>query len=159
MAPTTTGGFDPADLIAQELALMLPALTEDDAVDLGLLAVRRAREAALPVTLEVRRDGRAVVHVALAGSLPDQDGWIARKARVVERFGHATLYERVRHEAEGTTFEAATGLPEAEYAAHGGGFPLVVEGHGLAGVLLVSGLPQVDDHAFAVAVLTEFASR
>jgi uncharacterized protein (UPF0303 family) len=156
---TTTGDLDPAELLAQEERLTLAGFTDDDAVDLGLLVTARARERALPVTLEIRRDGRAVYRAALTGSTPDQDGWIARKARVVERFGHATMYERVRHEAVGTTFEAATGLPEAEYAAHGGGFPLRVRNEGLVGVLLVSGLPQVDDHAFAVACLEEFLAR
>ena len=58
-----------------------------------------------------------------------------------------------RCEAAGTTFPERTGPPESRYAAHGGGVPLVVDGTGMVGVLLVSGLPQVDDHALAVEVL------
>ena len=149
----TTGGYTPEQLLAEEAALALPSLSHDDAVGLGLLALSRARSRALPVTLEVRRGARVAFRAALPGSVADQDSWIARKARVVERFGHSTLYERVRCEAAGTTFPERTGLPESRYAAHGGGVPLVVDGTGMVGVLLVSGLPQVDDHALAVEVL------
>lgn len=149
----TTGDVTPEQLLAEEASLALPSLSDDDAVGIGLLALAFARSRALPVTLEVRRAARVAFRAALPGSSADQDSWIARKARVVERFGHSTLYERVRCEAAGTTFPERTGLPESRYAAHGGGVPLVVDGTGMVGVLLVSGLPQVDDHALAVEVL------
>ncbi len=89
------------------------------------------------------------------GTGPTNDQYVAGKARLVERFGHSSLFERLRYEAEGTTFEAATGLTFPEYASHGGGFPLVVEGTGRVGVVIVSGLPQIDDHALIVECLTE----
>jgi uncharacterized protein (UPF0303 family) len=156
----TTGDLVPDDLLAQEERLVLGSFDEGDALALGALVTSRAMAARLPITLEVRRLGRVAYRAALPGSEATQDGWLVRKARVVEHGGHATMYERVRYEAQGTTFEAATGLPEAEYAAHGGGFPLVVPGEGLVGILLISGLPQVEDHALAVSCLTEWvASR
>ena len=34
-----------------------------------------------------------------------------------------------------------------EYSAHGGAFPVFVEGTGLVGAVVVSGLPQEEDHA------------
>lgn len=156
----TTGDRAPDQVLEQETRLRLPSLSEQDAIDIGLLALGLARDRALPVTIEVRRVGRAVFRAAMPGTSPDNDDWIARKARVVERFGRSTLYERVRHEAAGTTFTAKTGLPESEYAAHGGGFPLTVTGTGVVGVLLVSGLPQLDDHDLCVEVLERhLASR
>ena len=66
------------------------------------------------------------------------------------------LYERLRHEAVGTTFAEATSLAFPEYAPHGGGFPLRVRGTGVVGVVLVSGLPQQDDHALIVEALEAF---
>jgi uncharacterized protein (UPF0303 family) len=150
---TTTGGFTPEELLAQEASVTLPSLSEEDAIDIGLLALETARDRGLPITIEVRRGGRVAFRATLAGSSADQDSWIARKARVVERFGHSTLHERVRHEAAGTTFTEKTGLPESRYAAHGGGVPLAVAGTGMVGVLLISGLPQLDDHALAIEVL------
>ena len=152
---TTTGNRRPEDLLAQEHRLALPTFDEEDALALGSLAMQRARAIGLPVTIEVRRGGRVAFRAALPGSAPDQDGWVERKARVVEQSGHATLYERVRYEAAWTTYERATGLPESEYAAHGGGFPLTTPDGVLAGMIVVSGLPQVEDHDFVVACLEE----
>jgi uncharacterized protein (UPF0303 family) len=45
------------------------------------------------------------------------------------------------------------------HAIHGGGLPLNVNGLGLAGVLLISGLPQVQDHLLGVEVIAEFLAR
>jgi uncharacterized protein (UPF0303 family) len=79
---------------------------------------------------------------------------------VVERFGHSTLFERLRYEVDGKTFADETSLAFPEYAPHGGGFPLTVAGTGPVGVAIVSGLPQQDDHALIVECLEEFiASR
>lgn len=38
-------------------------------------------------------------------------------------------------------------------AAHGGGFPLTLEGLGCIGAITVSGLPQVEDHDLIVDAL------
>ena len=151
---TTTGGFTPEELLEQERLLELPSFDRGDAVDLGLLMVELARSRSLPVVIEIRDRAQVLFRAALPGSSVDNDGWVARKTRVVEELGHSTLYERVRHEALGTTFEEATGLPEATHAAHGGGFPLVVVGEGRVGVVVVSGLPQVQDHELVIEGLT-----
>jgi len=74
----------------------------------------------------------------------------------VEHFGHSSFYERRRHEVNGTTFEEATSLRFPEYAAAGGGFPLIVRGTGPVGVVLVSGLPMEEDHALIVEALEAF---
>ena len=152
----TTGGFSPEELLAQEEALVLPSFTRDDAIDLGLAALTLATERGLPIVIEIRDLAQVLFRAALPGSSVENDSWVARKTRVVEEFGHSTLYERVRHEAAGTTFSLATGLPEAEFAAHGGGFPLVVRDAGRQGVIVVSGLPQVADHELVVETLTAY---
>jgi uncharacterized protein (UPF0303 family) len=144
------------DLLEQEERLVLPSLDENAAVDLGLLLLRTATERDLPVTLEIRLRGRVAFRAARNGTDDENDLYIAGKARVVERFGHSSLYERLRHEQAGTTFAAATSLEFPEYAPHGGGFPLIVAGQGAVGVAIVSGLPQLDDHALVVECLTQF---
>ena len=110
------------------------------------------------VTIEVRRASRVVFRAARTGTNTHNDMYVAGKAQIVERFGHSTMLERLRHEANGTTFAEATSLAFPEYAPHGGGFPLAVEGTGVVGVAIVSGLPQEQDHALIVEVLDAYVA-
>ena len=155
----TTGGYTSAALAEQAAGLERDSFTLADAVDLGLLAVQRATAQELPIVLEVHHLGRVAFRAALPGSLPDSDDWIRRKANVVVRFSTSTLATRVRFEERGQSFAEATGLDEADYAAHGGGLPIVVRGVGPVGAIYASGLPQVEDHEFAVGCLRELATR
>jgi uncharacterized protein (UPF0303 family) len=155
----TTGGYSSDQLAAQARDCDLREFSIDDAVALGLLATTRALAAELPIVIEVHHLGRQVYRVALPGSLPDSDDWIARKRRVVERLCSSTMAARVRYEEQGKDFNEATGLSLSEYAAHGGGFPIMVIGVGIVGAIYASGLPQVDDHEFLVSCLVELRSR
>jgi uncharacterized protein (UPF0303 family) len=148
-----------AELAAEEDELQLARFTNDDAWELGSALVTRARAEQLPVAIEVARNGHQLFHAALAGATPDNDAWIARKARTVHRFGNSSLYVGQRFREAGTTFEDAAGLDPQEYAAHGGGFPLLVRDVGPVGVVVVSGLPQVEDHRMVVAALRELMGR
>jgi uncharacterized protein (UPF0303 family) len=113
----------------------------------------------LAIAVEVRLKEWIVFHASLPGSTADNDSWIARKARVVLATGNSTMYERVLAEEQGIDWYAVKGLPEETHAIHGGGLPLNVKGLGCVGVLLISGLPQVQDHLLGVEVLTEFLAR
>lgn len=63
-----------------------------------------------------------------------------------------------RFRAKGTTFEESSRLDPDTYAAHGGSFPISVEGAGVIGTVTVSGLPQAEDHAMVVEALEQFAA-
>ena len=141
------------ELLDQERRLALPSLSEDDAIAIGRRILETAIDRDLSVTIEIRRGGRIVFRAARTGTNAHNDMYVAGKARVVERFGHSSLYERLRHEVAGTTFAEATSLTFPEYAPHGGGFPLIVAGTGPVGVAIVSGLPQLEDHALVVECL------
>jgi uncharacterized protein (UPF0303 family) len=141
------------EVVAQEARLQLPSCSVDDAVAIGRWLLDRALERNLAVTVEVWHGGRNVFRAARPGTNAHNDLYLAGKRRVVEHFRHATMHERLRHEAAGTTFAAATSLGFPDYAPHGGGFPLLVAGTGMVGVVLVSGLPQQDDHALIVEAL------
>ncbi len=144
------------ELEAQERRLVFQHFTYDDAWALGSLLVERARESQAPVAIDIRRGGQQLFHAALPGSVPDNDAWIDRKRKVVERFGAASYLVGTRYRAKGTTFEDSSRLDPDEYAAHGGSFPIRVEGAGVIGTVTVSGLPQLQDHRFVVAALEEF---
>lgn len=140
----------------QERELRFATFTHDDAWELGSLLVRLATERGLPVTVDIRRGPQQLFHAARPGTTPDNDSWVARKVRVVERFGTSSFLQGLRARAKGTPFAEAQGLPVQEYAAHGGAFPVHVEGVGIVGVVTVSGLPQADDHALVVEAVRAF---
>ena len=158
----TSGGFSSHELLREEEELILRKLDVEDAVTLGEIAMRMAQAKNLPVAIEVRIDEWKVFHVSLPGAKPENDWWIDRKARVVASDGHSSMYERVAAEEEGVdelTWYAMNNLPEETHALHGGGYPLHVVGEGHCGTILVSGVPQVDDHKLAVAALREFLGK
>lgn len=145
-----------AELEAQERRLTLPHFTYDDAWSLGTLLVDLARQRGAPVAIDITRSGQQLFHAALPGSTPDNDAWIARKRRVVERYAASSLLIGTRFRAKGTTFEDDSRLDPDLYAAHGGAFPITVEGAGVIGTVVVSGLPQLEDHALVVEALERF---
>lgn len=155
----TTGGFRASDLLKEESALTLTSLSILDAIEIGEIAVAFGKERSLPIAVDVRIGEWIVFHASLPGSKPDNDWWIARKARVVNLKHHSTMYERVNAEEKGIDWHQENGVVDETHAIHGGGLPLIVEKVGLQGVLIISGLPQVQDHLLGVEVLTEFLAR
>lgn len=144
---------------AQERELVFTRFDNDDAWALGCLLVELATERDLPVTVDIRRAGQQLFHAARPGTTADNDSWIERKTRVVMRFGASSFLVGLRASARGTTFAEQHDLPLQEYAAHGGSFPIRVEGVGLVGTATVSGLPQADDHALVVEAVRRFLDR
>lgn len=147
-----------SELIAQECRLTLPRFSHDDAFALGSLLVALARERQAPVAIDIRRGAQQLFHAALPGSSADNDAWIDRKRKVVERYGESSFLVGARFRAKGTTFEESSRLDPDTYAAHGGSFPIAVEGAGVIGTVTVSGLPQAEDHAMVVEALERFAA-
>ena len=155
----TTGGFTSAGLAHEAEALVLPSLTQAQAIEIGEIGFAKASERALPIIVEVRLGNWTVFKVALTGSNVDNDSWVARKARVVLATGNSTIFERVSAEERGIDWYVEKGLSEELHAIHGGGLPLNVAGSGLTGILLISGLPQVQDHLLGVEIITEYLAR
>ncbi len=141
---------------AEEHELVFTRFDNDDAWRLGCLLVELAQERSLPVTVDIRRGPQQLFHAAMPGTTPDNDSWIERKVRVVERFGASSYLVGLRARRKGITFAAQHDLPLQEYAAHGGCFPVRVRDVGVVGTVTVSGLPQVEDHALVVEGIRNF---
>ena len=155
-ASETAEPYTLEELAAQEDELQLTHFDNDDAWTLGVALVEEARRRQAAVVVDITRAGHQLFHAALPGTAPDNDGWIARKGRVVTRFGHSSLYVGQLCRDRGSTLEATYGLPTERYAAHGGAFPVIVRGVGPVGVVAVSGLPQLQDHRLVVEVLRAY---
>ncbi|HEY1487589.1 MAG TPA: heme-degrading domain-containing protein [Micromonosporaceae bacterium] len=143
-------------LLAQEQRLIFDRFDEQTAWDLGAAMRQSASTAGLPIVISVRRNGQRLFHAALPGTASDNDAWIERKSAVVDRYGHSSYYVGCQFRARGGSFDEGARLDLDRFAAHGGAFPLTVRGAGVIGTIAVSGLPQVDDHAFVVAELERF---
>ena len=155
----TNSGFTSIQLLNEEQIRILPSLEISGALEIGEIAKSLCVTRNLPVAIEVRIGDWIVYHVSLPGSKPENDWWIARKARVVMLKHHSTLYERVSAQERGVDWYKENNLLEETHAIHGGGLPLITQDKGFVGVLLISGLPQVEDHLLGVEVLTEFLAR
>jgi uncharacterized protein (UPF0303 family) len=155
----TTGGFTSSQLEKEEQLLNLTSLDNLNAIEIGEIAKSIGLTRNLPIAIEVRLGDWIVYHVSLPGSTAENDWWISRKARVVILKHHSTMYERVSAEERGVDWHEENNLLDETHAIHGGGLPLITKDDGFVGVLLISGLPQVEDHLLGVEVLTEFLAR
>jgi uncharacterized protein (UPF0303 family) len=151
-----TEGPQLAELLAEEDRLVFTSFDDTTAWELGARLRAEALEAHLPIAISIRRNGRCLFHAALPGSSADNDGWLLRKAAVVERYGHSSYYVGCKFRADGRDFDKDSRLDVATFAAHGGAFPIVLGMSGCLGTVAVSGLPQVEDHRFVVAQLERF---
>jgi uncharacterized protein (UPF0303 family) len=154
----TTGGFSSKKLLEEEQILKLPSLTNSDAFIIGEIASALGNQKRFPITVQVRIGDWVVYHASLEGSKPENDWWINRKVAVVMLKQHSTMYERVSAEERGVDWHKENNLQDETHAIHGGALPLITD-EGFKGIFVVSGLPQVEDHLFAVEVLTEFLAR
>ena len=151
--------FTASQLLLEEKMLVLPKLSMSDYLQIGQIAGSFGSEQDLPIAVEVRIGDWVIYHASLPGSTVENQGWIDRKARVVMLKHHSTLFERVSAQEHGVDWFAENNLTDETHAIHGGGLPLITKSDGFVGVLLISGLPQVEDHLLGVEVLTEFLAR
>ena len=154
----TTGGFSSKHLLEEELILKLPSLTNSDAVEIGGIATTLGNQRRVPIAIQVRIGDWIVFHASLEGSKPENDWWINRKCAVVMLKQHSTMHERVFAEERGVDWHKENNVQDETHAIHGGALALKTD-EGFKGILIISGLPQVEDHLFAVEVLTEFLAR
>ena len=149
--------LDAEALRSQESLPLASPVTLALARSIGARAQDIGESRGLPIAVTVRLDGRTVFQVALDGSAPLNDIWMMKKIRVVEAFHQSTLLVQAELNARGQDFFAVHGgTPDYWYPA-GGGVCLRDATLTFRGVLVVSGLPQIEDHALCREVLAEFS--
>lgn len=144
------------ELRQQEADLQFTHFTNDDAYILGQLVMELARQDGLGITVDIIRHGQQLFHAARPSTSSDNDEWIKRKVRTVNRFGHSSYYIGINYKRQNTTMQEKALLDPAEFAAHGGCFPIIVRNVGMVGTITVSGLPQEEDHKLVVRAIRQF---
>ena len=151
--------FTTKQLLGEEQFFTFDNLSPANALEIGEIAKSLGVLKNLPIAVEIRLGDWIIYHASLPGSTIENQGWIDRKARVVMLKHHSTMYERVSAKERGVDWHKENNLLDETHAIHGGGLPLITKDQGFVGVLLISGLPQVEDHLLGVEVLTEFLAR
>ncbi len=141
----------------QERLLRFKAFDADTAWALGSLLREEAGRRAATMTFEIQLAGRVLFHAVTGEAPAGQADWIRRKRNTVMRFGRSSYAMGRTLEREGKTIEERHGLTLADFAFHGGGFPLLLRGTGHVGSVVVSGLAQREDHALVVEAMAAVA--
>lgn len=143
----------------QERELVFDRFDLSDAWGLGARLVLTAQERNLPVVVAIRLHSMPAFYVALPGAVPDNEGWVRRKGNVCLRFFQSSYAVGLKLKQQQASLSDKFALADADYAAHGGSFPILVSGSGCIGAVTVSGLPQRDDHELVVEVLAKLLGK
>jgi uncharacterized protein (UPF0303 family) len=146
---------DLAVIARQEAELVFQTFDYDVAWRLGLSMRELAVTRKYLIVIDIRRFGepyQPLFYTALGGT-PDNARWVQRKCNVVSRFHRSSYAIGLTLEQSNRTFNDRYNLPDADYAAHGGCFPIRVASAGIIGAVTVSGLTQREDHNLVVEAL------
>ena len=146
-------------LLQEEDELQFTRFNESTAWQLGTQMMEHAMRENLSVTIDITRGQQQLFHASMPGTAADNDEWIKRKVRLVNRFGHSSFYMGQLLKHKGKTIEQSYLISESEFAAHGGCFPIIVKGTGMVGTITVSGLPQEEDHKLVVESIRAFIAK
>lgn len=140
---------DLAIIAEQERVLQFTSFNADTAWRLGC----RLRELATgrgAASMGIWIAGQTLFYATLPEAVPGQEDWLRRKRNTVLRFGKSSYRVGMEMRRDGTTLAARQGLGLADFADHGGGFPLLLRDTGCVGCIVFSGLPQREDHELVV---------
>lgn len=144
------------DLLKEELELQFNYFNNDTAWTIGNILVEEAKRRELSVAVDITLNRHQLFHYSMAGTSLDNDCWVKGKYRVVERFGHSSYYVGRLLASEGQTMDTMFLESESVYRAHGGAFPIIIKNTGAIGAIIVSGLPQEEDHALVVWAIRKY---
>jgi uncharacterized protein (UPF0303 family) len=150
---------DLAILEQQEHLLRFTSFNPETAWELGCILRNLLMDCRAGGTVEIELADHLLFACATPTSNAGQADWIRRKRNVVRRFGRSSYAIGRLLESNNETLQSRHCLRAADYAAHGGGFPILLEGTGPVGSVVMSGLPQRDDHSLVIAGLAKILDK
>ncbi|WP_123041098.1 heme-degrading domain-containing protein [Cohnella candidum] len=144
------------ELKKEEEQLQFEQFNYRTAYELGMQMTEEAYRRGLSIVIDICKGEQQLFHHALPGTSKDNDEWVRRKNRVVNRFLHSSYRMGIYYKLHNTDIREKSFLDPMEYAPHGGAFPIIVRNAGVIGTVTVSGLPQKEDHEFVVGMLRRF---
>ena len=137
----------------QERILRFTAFDANAAWVLGSRLRASALDRGIGSSIEIEIAGQLLFACATPEAAPGQSNWIRRKRNTVHHFARSTYAVGRKLERDGATLGSKHGLPDVDFVAHGGGFPIWINGTGVVGSIVFSGLPQRDDHNVVVEAI------
>ncbi len=141
------------ELLIEEKELQFRNFNETTAWKIGSWMVEYATKNELPIAIDIQLGEHQLFHASLPGSSADNDEWIKRKIRLVNRVGHSSFYICQLLKVERKSFEEMFLLSKSEFGPFGGCFPIIIKETGPVGTITVSGLPQEEDHKVVVLAI------
>ena len=151
--------MDLEKVLQQEREYQFRNFSHADAWELGNELVAACAEMEGPLAVEIE-----VNHVIVFRYYPDGTGkfheqWLQRKRNMVNTVEKSTLRCKFEIEQNHEDLERGWCLSPLEYAACGGGFPIRLRGGSVIGVVAVSGLPDLRDHAALIEGLRRYFEK
>jgi uncharacterized protein (UPF0303 family) len=147
------------DIKEQEEMLQFTEFTNETALQIGMRLIDKAKKGSLSIVIDITRCGHQLFHYAFEGTTPDNDAWIIRKNRVVNRFQTSSLYIGTKLKLEEKTIEEKYHISSKEFCPYGGAFPIIIKNVGVVGTISSSGIRQITEHNLIVGVLKEFLGK
>ena len=132
--------------------IVLRHFTPLDAHELGEAMREDALRQGMPIVIDIRVGDAPMYSVMLPGASGLNFDWARRKRNLVLLTEKSSWYHSQQKE-DGNDVIAVMGLDPRDYTPHGGCVPVFVEGAGLVATVTISGLPQKQDHDFAMGHL------
>ncbi len=150
---------DLEQILVQEQWLQFDTFTANTAWEIGTRLRKAVEATGRAVAIDIELAGQPLFFFAMPGTTPDNLDWVRRKRNVVRRYHRSSYAIGLEMKQKQTSLAESTGVSVADYATHGGSFPLLIRGMGCLGTITISGLPQRDDHSVIVQVLAEFLGQ
>ncbi len=140
----------------QEQELQFSCFNHEVALEIGSRLLNMARTKQLPVAIDVTMCRQQLFHAALPGTSVINEHWLRRKINTVYYFMTSSMAMQLKMEAEKKSLTEVHSLPEGDFAAAGGAFPVIVKDTGMVGTIAVSGMTSEEDHGLIVACIGEY---
>jgi len=131
-----------ATILSEEQELQFVAFDSSNALELGLLIVKNAKQKAYPVVIQITINNFLLFHYAMFGTTPADVETASRLGAIVNKYHHSNAYVNIKEE------NAPGGLS-------GSGFPLIIKGTVIGSIVVVGGIA-VDDYELVVGTLKEY---
>lgn len=134
-----------SDVLKLEESLVFDEFTHQMAFDIANMIFKRVKEEKLRrIGIRVVYENTVIFQYLMDGK--NEDMWLKRKQKTVEKFGHSGYYLFLKNQEEGGY---PNDLEKDYFVICGGGFPIIVNNE-LKGAFCVSGLAHDMDHQLIV---------